>query len=93
MRIVCAAAMIALLAGPTFAQDHVPRYGEPDPDKRPAQIAAEKAQQEAYKNSLGNIPDKAPLDPWGGARSTDTPKPATKTSSAKPKSKPAATPN
>lgn len=89
MRLVFAAAVIALLATPaslvtpTFAQDsHVPRYGEPDKDKTPAQIQADKDADRAYKKSLNNIPDKGPSDPWGAVRS-DTPKtasaPATKT--------------
>jgi hypothetical protein len=89
-------AMVALLAGPAYAQNvdnHVQRYGEADPEKKPAEIEAEKAQQRAYDKSLGNIPDKGPTDPWGGARGSDAPKPATKTSSAKPRSKPVATPN
>jgi hypothetical protein len=38
MRIVLAAAVLALLAGPAFAQNvdgHVPRYGEEEKDKTP----------------------------------------------------------
>ena len=39
MRVVLAAAMIALLTTTAFAQDsHVPRYGEADKEKTPAQI-------------------------------------------------------
>ena len=85
MRIILAAAVLALLAGPAFAQndDHVPRYGEEEKEKTPEQKRAEKASQDAYQRSLSNIPDKGPSDPWGAVRSTDTPKPAATT--AKPK--------
>jgi hypothetical protein len=75
MRVMFVASIIAMLAGPALAQDgHVPRYGEKDPDKTAAQIQADKAAERAYKNSLGNIPDKSPSDPWGAVRSTDAPK-------------------
>jgi len=85
MRIVLAAAVLALLAGPAFAQndDHVPRYGEEDKEKTPEQKRGEKAAQDAYQRSLSNIPDKGPTEPWGAVRSTDTPKPTATT--AKPK--------
>ena len=51
MRIVLAAAVLALLAGPAFAQndDHVPRYGEEDKEKTPEQKRGEKAAQDAYQ--------------------------------------------
>jgi hypothetical protein len=79
MRIFCAAAIFALLAGPAFAQQKpVPRYGE-DSSKTPQEIAADKAADKAYSKALGNIPDKGPVDPWGTARSTDAPKSAAKT--------------
>ena len=85
MRIILAAAVLALLAGPAFAQndDHVPRYGEEDKEKTPEQKRGEKAAQDAYQRSLSNIPDKGPTEPWGAVRSTDTPKPTATT--AKPK--------
>jgi hypothetical protein len=82
MRILRAAAIIALLAGPVYAQSpdqHVPRYGETNTPKSPQQIEADKQTDKAYNNSLGNIPDKGPVDPWGNARSADAPKAATKT--------------
>jgi hypothetical protein len=92
MRIFRAAAMIALLVGPAataYAQSQapVPRYGE-DKAKSPQQIEEEKEADKAYQKSLGNIPDKGPVDPWGNARSTDTPQAATKAAQVKPKSKP-----
>ena len=89
MRIVLAAAIVASLAVPAFAQQsHVPRYGETEKDKTASQKAADKAAADAYKRSLSAIPDKGPGDPWGTVRSTDAPKPAaTATKSAKSRSK------
>jgi hypothetical protein len=81
MRIFCAAAILALLAGPALAQNKpVPRYGDLS-GKSPEEIAAEKEADKAYKRSLGNIPDQGPVDPWGNARSTDAPKSAAKATS------------
>jgi hypothetical protein len=91
MRTVLALVMIAVLSAPAFAQDnHVPRYGEEDKEKTNSQKAADKAAAEAYQRSLGNIPDKGTTDPWGAARSTETPKPAP-AKAAKAKTKPAGT--
>ncbi|HEX9469833.1 MAG TPA: hypothetical protein VF957_09855 [Bradyrhizobium sp.] len=79
MRVFAAAAVIALLAGPAYAQSqHVPKYGEEDKDKSPQQIETEKEAQRAYQRSLGNIPDKGPTDPWGNVRSDSPPKAAAK---------------
>jgi hypothetical protein len=79
MRIFCAAAIFALLAGPAFAQDKpVPRYGDLGAAKSPQEIEADKAAEKAYNNSLKNIPDQGPVDPWGNARSSDAPKNAVK---------------
>jgi hypothetical protein len=84
MRILLAAVMVALLAGSAAAQDkHVPRYGEEDSEKTAQQKAGEKAAQDAYQRSLGNIPEKGPTDPWGAARSTDAPKSAETTARSK----------
>ena len=84
MRVVLAAAIVASLAVPAFAQSHVPRYGEADKDKTASEKAADKAAADAYKRSLGAIPDKGPGDPWGTVRSTDAPA-ATKTAKSKAK--------
>ena len=85
MRFLLAAAMIAALTGPAFAQGHVPRYGEEDKEKTDSQKAADKAAADAYQRSLGAIPDKGTSDPWGTVRS-DAPKAAaTKTTKAKTK--------
>jgi hypothetical protein len=78
MRVLCAAAMIVLLAGPAYAQKQIPRYGEEDKDQTPSEIEADKAAERAYKKSLGNIPDQGASDPWGNVRSDTGPKPAPK---------------
>jgi hypothetical protein len=84
MRIVLAAAMMAWFAGSAFAQQQpIPRYGEEDKAKTPQQKESDRAAERAYQNSLQNIPDKGPSDPWGVVRSGDAPK----TSAAKPKAK------
>jgi hypothetical protein len=73
MRVFCAAAIIALLSGPAFAQMSTKGGGAAPPAaKSQTEIDADKAAERAYKNSLGNIPDQAPADPWGGARNIDT---------------------
>jgi hypothetical protein len=100
MRVFCAAATIALLAGPAYAQNPqapMPRYGDINKaDKTPQEIEADRAAEKAYKNSLGNIPDKGASDPWGNVR-TDPPKPspkaAVKSSAAKPQTKTGGTAN
>ena len=78
MRVFCAVAIIALLAGPAFAQSQsVPQYGDLK-GKSPQEIAADKEAEKAYKKSLSNIPEQAPTDPWGNVRSDSAPKPAAK---------------
>ena len=71
MRVLRAAALLTVvLTGPVLAQGAKPPPPS-DPPKSPTQIQAEKANESAYKRSLGNIPDKPPADPWGGARAVD----------------------
>jgi hypothetical protein len=81
MRIICAAAMILILALPAFAQSQN-RGQTPGPPpaapKSQQEIEADRAAEQAYKKSLGNIPDQPPADPWGTARGTDAPKTAAK---------------
>lgn len=73
MRVLCAAVMIALLAGPAYAQDPIQRAGEADKVKTEQEKAADREAERAYKRSLGNIPDKGPTDPWGAVRSDNSP--------------------
>jgi hypothetical protein len=93
MKIAGLVAVIALLAGPAWAQmpqPHVKGPGEPEPDKTRTQIEDEKEMERAYKRSLGNIQEQKSADPWGIARGGDgtskaSDKAAAKGSAAKPK--------
>jgi hypothetical protein len=91
MRVLGAAAIVALLAGPVHAQQKsVPQYGDLGKPKTQSEIDEEKAKEKAYQRSLGNVPDKAPVDPWGNARTVGEPKAAkadAKVAPAKPKTK------
>jgi hypothetical protein len=83
-----AVVVIAALAGPVWAQNSIPKYGETDKVKTPSEIAAEKEAERAYRRSLGNIPEQQKADPWGTVRSDNAPpKAAAKASPAKPKAK------
>ena len=84
-RILGATFVIASLAGPAWAQGGPARYGEPDKPKTPAEIAAEKDAERAYRRSLGNIPEQQKTDPWGTVRSDRAPKAAAKAPPAKSK--------
>jgi hypothetical protein len=89
MRVICAAAVIAIVAGPAYGQSKVPTTLEEmmGSHKTPDQIEKEQAADKAYKESLKKIPDAKPADPWGNARGADAPKTVAKAPSAK---KPAA---
>jgi hypothetical protein len=84
MRVICAAAMIAMLTGPVYAQEkRLPAYGEEAKDKTAVEKETDKAAQRAYERSLGNIPEKGPTDPWGQVRNIDGPKTTAKTPAVK----------
>jgi hypothetical protein len=85
MKVFLAAAIIAMLAGPAFAQSKAPKTLEEMMDaKTPDQIEKERAADRAYKDSLKKIPDaKAPADPWGNARGANAPATTAKTPAAK----------
>ena len=87
LRALRLAAAIMLLASPALAQ--IPKLNllqDTKPAKTQEEKDAESAQEKAYKDSLKKIPDaKAPSDPWGTVRSTDTP--AKSASSGKSKAK------
>jgi len=75
VRAFIAAAIIAALAGPALAQQApIQRYGEKDKEKSFNEKEQEKEAERAYKRSLGNVPEKGPVDPWGNARSVEAPK-------------------
>jgi hypothetical protein len=87
MRILSAAAVIALLTGPAYAQMESPHINllADSPSKTPEEREQEAAQQKAYRDSLRKIPDaKTSSDPWGNMRSAETPKPS---APAKPRTK------
>jgi hypothetical protein len=75
MRVFLAAVVIALVAGPAFAQSKaIPKYGELE-GKSVGEIKAEKEAEQAYQRTLGNIPEKkGSSDPWGSMRSDSAPK-------------------
>jgi hypothetical protein len=99
MRILGAAAVIALLAAPAYAQapnvNLIPELQSKTPEEKEAEAVRDKA----YKESLRKIPDaKVSSDPWGNVRSGDAPKTSAKTSvktsaPAKPKTKTGSTAN
>ena len=67
MKIFLAAVVIALLAGPAYAQARqVPKAGEDLGQEAENEIKAEKEAEKAYQKSLGNIPaQKAFFRPVG----------------------------
>jgi hypothetical protein len=85
MRVLPAVGLLTLLlAGPAFAQVKPPAPS--DPPKTPGQIETEKSTDQAYKNSLRNIPDKPAADPWGGAHALDGSTSASTTTTKRTKS-------
>lgn len=77
MKLIFAAAAVAMLAVPTCAQSQGRGSASQPPaaaPKSPQEIEAERAAEQAYKKSLGNIPDQPPADPWGTARGIDASK-------------------
>jgi hypothetical protein len=93
MRVFSAVFALALLTVPAYAQ--MPSIGllPEATTKTPEEIEAEQARDKAYRESLKKIPDaKATSDPWGTVR-TDPPKAATKSATAKPKTKTGSTTN
>ncbi|KRR02432.1 hypothetical protein CQ12_37675 [Bradyrhizobium jicamae] len=91
-RILGAAAVVSLLAGSALAQRGPAKYGEEDKPKTPAEIAAERDAERAYKRSLGNIPEQQKgSDPWGTMRGDNNAPKADKAAAAKPKAKSADT--
>ncbi len=74
MRKIAFAVMLALIAAPALAQDHVPQYGEQPKEKTASQKADDARAERAYQRSLNNVPDQKPVDPWGAARGDDVSK-------------------
>jgi len=90
MKIFRAAALIALLAGPAYAQAPNINLMPELASKTPEQKEADAIKEKAYRESLKKIPDaKGSTDPWGAVRSTEAPK----TAPAKLKTKTGSTAN
>ena len=90
MKVLRATALMALLAGPAYAQgttpnvNLIPEFTAKSPEEKEQEAIKEKA----YRESLRKIPDaKASSDPWGTVRGVDAPKPAAKTTQTKAKTK------
>ncbi|MGY3234437.1 MULTISPECIES: hypothetical protein [unclassified Bradyrhizobium] len=80
MKLIRLAAVLALMAGPAFAQDspHINLMAD-GPSKTDDEKAADAARDQAYKETLKKIPDaKAANDPWGGMRADAPKQPAPK---------------
>ena len=74
MKLFRLAAVLAVVAGPAYAQMPQLNLLQDTPSKTPEERAAEAERDKAYKETLKKIPDtKASYDPWGGMRS-DPPK-------------------
>ncbi|MFT4119988.1 hypothetical protein [Bradyrhizobium sp.] len=78
-----AAVVLAVLAGPAYAQMPNINLLQEGPGKTPEEKAADAEREKAYKETLKKIPDsKASNDPWGGMRSDPPKQAAPKASSA-----------
>ncbi|MBW7973048.1 hypothetical protein [Bradyrhizobium sp. BR 10289] len=97
MKLFRMAAVLAVLAGPAYAQMPNINLLQEGPGKTPEEKAADAERDKAYKETLKKIPDaKASNDPWGGMRSDPATKPAApkaSTASSAPKKKSGTTAN
>jgi hypothetical protein len=65
-------------------QTHVPTYREEEKEKSETEKAVARDAENAYKRSLGNIPEQKSADPWGTMRGDSTaPKTTDKTAADK----------
>jgi hypothetical protein len=91
MKVLCLAAVFALLAGPAaYAQMSTPHVNllSDTPTKTPEEREQDAIKDKAYRESLKKIPDaKVSSDPWGTVRSESPPKAAAKAAPVKPKTK------
>ncbi|OAF06199.1 hypothetical protein AYJ54_21250 [Bradyrhizobium centrolobii] len=84
MKLFRMAAVLAVLAGPAYAQEapHI-NLLQDGPGKSEDEKAADAERDKAYKETLKKIPDaKTSNDPWGGMRSDPPKQPAPKASAA-----------
>jgi hypothetical protein len=83
MKLFRLAAVLAVLAGPAYAQVPNINLMQEPPSKSPEEKAAEAERDKAYKETLKKIPDsKASSDPWGGMRADPPKQPAAPKASA-----------
>lgn len=88
MKLFRVAAMLALLAGPAYAQMPNINLMPEVATKTPEEKAAEAERDKAYKESLKKIPDaKNSSDPWGGMRAEPAKPAAPKASASAKKTK------
>lgn len=67
-KIIAAAAIAALLAGPAYAQSFTFPTG--DRHLSPDELHKEQTEEGAYKRAISDLPDKPKkADPWGNVRS------------------------
>ncbi|MGX4770818.1 hypothetical protein ACWAUC_13580 [Bradyrhizobium guangdongense] len=92
MKLFRMAAVLAVLAGPAFAQEapHINLLAD-GPSKTDDEKAADAARDKAYKETLKKIPDaKTSNDPWGGMRADPPKQPAPKAAASSAPRKPKA---
>ncbi|HXH42572.1 MAG TPA: hypothetical protein VNK51_01845 [Bradyrhizobium sp.] len=83
MKLFRLAAVLAVLAGPAYAQMPNLNLLQDAPSKTPEEKAAEAERDRAYKETLKKIPDsKGSSDPWGGMRADPPKQPAAPKASA-----------
>ncbi|MCP3477295.1 hypothetical protein NLM33_44870 [Bradyrhizobium sp. CCGUVB1N3] len=97
MKVFRMAALLAVIAGPAYAQNAMPHINmlQDGPSKTDEEKAADAERDQRYKETLRKIPDaKAPNnDPWGGMRADPPKTAAPKASAAAKKTKTAPTAN
>jgi hypothetical protein len=78
-----------MLAVPVYGQSQTkaPPGPPPPPPKSQQEIDADRKAQSDYENSLRNIPDRPPADPWGNARGLDAPPKTAPKAKSKPQAK------
>jgi hypothetical protein len=91
LRLICAVAVTAALAGPAFAQFPAPSFSlQNDKQKSPDEIEHDKAIDRAYQSATKKIPDKSTAnDPWADVRPAPAPAPPKKKQQVSQDKKPA----
>jgi hypothetical protein len=95
MKVFRTAVLLAMLAGPAYAQEmpHI-NMMQDAPSKTDDEKAADAERDQRYKETLKKIPDaKASTDPWGSMRSDPPKTAAPKASAAAKKTKTGPTAN